>query len=69
MPTKPRFGVVASKRYVQLFTPQQHAEYTALARHAGLPLAEIIRRLLEREIERAEKRDGVRLRRRKRVAP
>ncbi len=60
MPRRPSGEEVATKRIVVLVTPRQDAEYFALARHLGKPLAEVIRGLLERERTRLE-RGGVRV--------
>lgn len=60
MPRGPRNGEVASKRMVVLVTPKEDAEYFALARHLGVPLAELVRSLLARERRRLE-RSGVRV--------
>lgn len=65
MPRKPSTGEVASKRYVQLFTPTQHREYFAFALHEKRPLSDVIRLLLEQAIDRAEAK-GARIRKRKR---
>ena len=60
MPRRPSGEEVASKRIVVLVTPRQDAEYFALARHLGKPLAEVIRGLLHRERQRLE-RAGVKV--------
>lgn len=60
MPRGPRSDERASKRMVVLVTPTEDESYFALARHLGVPLAELVRTLLTRERRRLE-RAGVRV--------
>jgi hypothetical protein len=56
MPRPPRAGVLASKRLNFHATPKEHAEFSALARHEGMTLSDLVRLLLKQRREQLEAR-------------